>query len=89
MHRGMMRCATLGMLAYRRIVDKVDQKRQDDMVDFLQPIVCFQAHSRHAIIKFLQHMHRVKFVRNQVVYKEGQPGTRVYLVLKGEFIAST
>ena len=85
---GWLRCATLSNQFYKRIVDKVDQKRLDDLLDFLMPIQCFHAHSRNAIIKFSYYMQKAKFVRNQVVFKQGQKASKVYIVWKGEFVSN-
>lgn len=63
-----LECATLSNHFYKRLVDKVDQKRLDDLLDFLMPVQCFKSHSRNAVSKFTNYLHKVKFKRNQLVY---------------------
>lgn len=70
---------------YAQCIKRKDERRFSKLVDFLLGLQYFKANTKNALVKFSQNMHNTKFKRNQVVYKEGDFATKVWVVYQGEF----
>jgi len=48
-------------------------------------IPCFRYFTKTSILKFSYFLKKQKFIVNQVLYKEGDPATHVFIIKSGEF----
>lgn len=51
----------------------------------MKEIPCFKTQSKKAISRYANYLSKVKFLRGQTVYNEGDAANFVYIVQKGEF----
>lgn len=71
--------------SYKKVLGKIEQKRLNQSIDFLQSLPFFNSWTRSTISKFQYLFERKEFIRNQIVYTEGDHADFVYLILSGEF----
>lgn len=68
---------------YRKVLGKIEQKRLNKAVDFLQSLPFFSSWTRSTISKFQYLFERKDYIRNQIVYREGDHAEYVYLITQG------
>ncbi len=56
-------------------------------IKFLQSIPFFCNWTKTTLAKFTYYLKRIAFKRNQVVFREGEECTHIYLIISGEFEA--
>ncbi len=56
-------------------------------IKFLASIPFFSNWTKTTLAKFTYYLKRITYKRNQVVFREGEPCTYVYLIISGEFEA--
>ena len=54
-------------------------------VHFFQNIATFNHLSRKKTLMYYKHMEKIKFSRQEAVYRTGEPVDSVYIIWKGEF----
>ena len=77
--------ATMDIRNFHRAVKKIETRRTTKLVDFFYGIPCFQGMTHNLLAKFTNFLKKQKFIRNQIVYKEGTPAHFAFIVVKGEF----
>ena len=77
--------ATLDKQSYDRILKKGFQNLLNANVKFLQSIPFFSKWTKNSLAKFSYYFQKKSFKRNQFVYKEGETGSEVSLVINGDF----
>ena len=77
--------ATLDRQGYDKVLKRIHQNQLNANVKFLQSIPFFARWTKVSVAKFSYLFEKLSFKRNQIVYKEGDLCTHVYLVLSGEF----
>ena len=77
--------ATLSRANFSTSLAKIEQKKANSVIEFLQNIPCFKSQTRKAIMRYTHFLKQVKFTRGQTVYAEGSPATSIFIVFKGEF----
>ena len=77
--------ATLDQKNFQSSLQRIEAKRLNHLIEFLQNIPCFKSQSRKAISRFTFLLKRKKFTRGQTVYAEGMPAEKIFIVFKGEF----
>ena len=77
--------ATLDKANFHNSLQRIEAKRLNQLIEFLQNIPAFKSQSRKAISKFTYLLKREKFTRGQTVYAEGQEADKIFIVQKGEF----
>ena len=55
------------------------------LVDFLKNMPQFKHWSKNALSKLTYYFERIQYLRNQIVFKEGDQCLKVYIVFDGEF----
>lgn len=71
---------------FKRILGAVSEKKLTNQVKFLQKVQYFHAWSKSALTKIAYFMETIKFKKNQVIYKEGDPASGVYFIKSGEIV---
>ena len=77
--------ATLDHKTFEICLQKIEQKKLNRKIDFLQNIPCFKMQTRKAIQRYTHFLKKLKFSIGQTVYHEGQPVSSIFIVYKGEF----
>jgi CRP-like cAMP-binding protein len=77
--------ATLNKTNFQTSLRKIEAKRLNQKIDFLQNIPCFQSQSRKATHRYTNYLKPTKFTRGMTVYSQGDPTNHIYIVYKGEF----
>ena len=77
--------AFLDRQAYDKVLRKLQQNQLGANVRFLQSVPFFRAWTKNSVAKFSYFFEKRRFRRNQLVYREGDPCERVFLVRSGEF----
>ena len=77
--------ATLNKEAFLKSMANINLKRLNLEIDFLLSISIFAKMSRRIVRKNLNFMKKRKFIRGQIVYKEGEKANKVYFIQKGTF----
>ena len=75
--------AVMDRTTYRKVLGKIEQKWLNKSVDFLQSLPFFSSWTRSTISKFQYLFERKDFIRNQIVYREGDHAEFVYLITQG------
>lgn len=70
---------------FKRILFKMIQDKRMELVNFLNSLPMFKSWTKGSLTKLSYFFKEKQFVRNQVVYKEGEPAEEVYVVKEGEF----
>lgn len=70
---------------YNSVLSKAVKKRVQEKVKFLQTYRLFHNVSVMKLQKALYFLKEMKFVRNQIIFKEGEPIDGVYIIIEGEF----
>lgn len=76
---------TLDKNTYDKAIKKILSKAVNAKVDFLMRIPCFNEQRRKSVSVFTNFLIPELFIRNQYVYKEGDPADFVYIIVNGEF----
>jgi CRP-like cAMP-binding protein len=76
---------TLDRITYQRSLSKIDLRKINAKVEFLMQIPCFKDQQKKNVAKFTHYLQKHSYIRNQYVYKEGDPADFVYIVYSGEF----
>ena len=77
--------AVLNKVDYLRILGKAENKKLDELIEFLKGIPIFANLSRKKLEKLTYFFNVVEFKRKQIVFHEGDLAKHVYIVKKGEF----
>lgn len=77
--------ATLDRRNFDRSLKKIEARHTNKIITFLTSIPCFIGMKKGIVQKFIYFMTKERFIRNQVVYEQGQPVNAVYIVIKGDF----
>ena len=70
---------------YDALLKKIDIKNEKKLVDFLEALPYFTNQSRVALVKLKYLMHQQEFIKSQIVVREKDPSTKIYIVRSGEF----
>lgn len=74
---------------YAKVLQKIEERLANDMIDFLQSIPLFSSWSRNLLLKLLYKVEKKSFIKKQVVVKEGDPLNQVWIIQKGEYEVSS
>ena len=77
--------ATLDKEAFLKSMENINLKRLNNEIEFFFSISIFAKMSRKMVRKYLNFMKKRKFIRGQILYKEGDQANNVYFVKKGTF----
>ena len=70
---------------YQKVLMRFEEANLSKFVDFLKNMPHFATWSKNSLSRLTYYMPKKVFYRNQIVYKEGEKCTHVYVVLEGEF----
>ena len=70
---------------YQRQVQKIDQRKLRKLIDFFKSIPFLSKNSQTYLIKLHYNFEQRNFIRNQLLYQEGEPIKYIYLIKEGEF----
>ena len=77
--------ATLDKKDYMTILGNITLKKIDALTAFLQNLPVFKSCTNKVVQRLSYYFKPVKYIRNQLVYKQGDPSDYVYIVKSGEF----
>ena len=77
--------ATLDKHDYETSLLKIERKHQNKILEFMNQIPCFRQFTKTSLLKFSYYLKKVKFGRNQILYKAGEIASHIYIIRKGEF----
>jgi CRP-like cAMP-binding protein len=67
------------------VLGKIDEAAMNKMIDFLKAMPHFKGWTKNALSKLSYFFQKMTYLRNQVVFKEGEICKYVFIVYKGEF----
>ena len=70
---------------YRRVVGKIHQRAKIKINSFLEQLPIFRNWTHKGLSNLQLFLEKVSFIRNQVIIKEDENPTHVYLVYEGDF----
>ena len=70
---------------YQKVLMRMEQKRLDEVTDFLQALPYFSHWARHSLQKLQYFFEKRVYIREQPVFAEGEEDPFLYLVREGEF----
>lgn len=77
--------AVLTKADYKKVFLAIEKKIQNQKIQFLKSIPYFSKWTSMALSKFAYYFTDKHYIRNQVVFKEGQKWDNIYIVKSGEF----
>lgn len=77
--------AVLSKEGYEKVLGKIEHAKLNKLVDFLKSVPTFKHWSKSALLKLTYFFKKKSFIRNQVVYKEGDNSKFLYVIKEGEF----
>lgn len=77
--------ATLDKKDYMTILGNITLKKIDALTAFLQNLPVFKSCMNKTVQRLSYYFKPVKYIRNQLVYDQGDPSDYVYIVKSGEF----
>ena len=77
--------ATLDKKDYMTILGNITLKKIDALTAFLQNLPVFKSCTNKVVTRLSYYFKPGKYIRNQLVYKQGDPSDYVYIVKSGEF----
>ena len=77
--------AVLNKADYLKLFSKLEKKKLNTKISFLKSVPYFSKWTNMALSKFCYDFSDRFFIRNQIVFKEGQKCEYVYIVKYGEF----
>jgi len=70
---------------YNKTLNKIEVRNINKIIDFFKGLPYFATYGRSALDKIRLQFGKVKFLRKQIVYKEGDKSEYVYIVYNGDF----
>lgn len=70
---------------YDHMIAKVVRDKRNQLVNFLQSLPIFSKSTKGTLTKLTYNFKEKNYMKNQVVYREGESSNTVYLVRSGEF----
>lgn len=67
------------------MLQRIEQKNLNKILDFLNMLPFLQSWSRNALVKLQYAFESKTYLRNSFVYKEGESAGIVYIIKEGEF----
>ena len=82
---GSCHLAVMSKSSYTKVLAKIDARQSKKLIDFFKSIPFLAKHSTMQLNKLNYVFEQKSFIRNQVIYNEGDACNYVYLVQDGEF----
>lgn len=70
---------------YEKVLQKIELKKMQKIIDFLHQLPFFKVWTKTSLSKLHYSFEERQFIRNQVVYREGDESSMVYIIKQGEF----
>ena len=71
--------------AYHRVIAKIERKAFNEKVNFLRNIPVFQLLTRTSLGKMTYYFENKNYIKDSILFKEGESADYVYIVKSGEF----
>ena len=78
-------CATMTKKDYNKVLARLEARKLKKLIDFYKSIPFLAKNSKTYLQKLHYNFEQRTFIRNQIIYSEGEPSDYVYLVQSGEF----
>lgn len=72
-------------ISYEKTLRVIEEKRINELLGFLKTLPLFSCWTNVALLKVKYHFSKNTYIRNSIIYREGEPSSKVYIVAKGEF----
>ena len=76
---------TLEKKDYKRVLMEADEKKMTDELKYIRQFAILGQMTRITLHKLYLEINIMKFKRGQMVYREGEPITHMYLIKTGDF----
>lgn len=73
---------------YNKSLDEIKYKRKLALVNYIKKLPLFNKLTRTYIGKLTDNTKELKVTKDCIIYKEGDPADKVYIVKEGEFVVS-
>lgn len=70
---------------YEKALKAVAEKSWNDLILFLRKLPVFQGFTKSYTVKLLSYLKPQRYIRNAIVFRQGDPSGKVYIVREGEF----
>ena len=70
---------------YEKTLKVIEEKKINEIIDFLRNLPLFSTWTSTALLKLKYQLVQKSYIRNAIIYKEGDLPKRVYIVKNGEF----
>lgn len=70
---------------YEKVLLRFEEANLNKFIDFLKSIPYFKNWTKNGLSRLTYYMPRKSYIRNQVVFKEGEESSHVYVIFQGEF----
>ena len=77
--------AVMSKSDYEKVLQKIEQKNMNKIIEFLHQLPFFKVWTRTSLSKLQYSFEQRAFIRNQIIYKEGDTSHMVYIIKTGEF----
>jgi hypothetical protein len=77
--------ATMDREDFQKTLKKIETRNTNRIIEFFKNLPYFSTYSRKALGRLRLNFRYLKYKRNQVVFREGDPSDYVYIVVKGDF----
>jgi len=80
--------AVMSKADYNKVLAKIEARKLRKLIDFFKSIPFLSNNSKTYLTKLHYSFEQRNVIRNQEIYREGDPSDMVYLVREGEFEVS-
>ena len=70
---------------FDKVLIRIEEANLNKTVDFFKIMPEFRHWTKNALSKLSYFFQRKKYIRNQIVFQEGEPCNHVFIVFSGEF----
>ena len=78
-------CASMSKSNYNKVLAKLEQRKLKKLIDFYKSIPFLAKNSKTYLQKLHYNFEQRIFIRNQIIYSEGDSSDHVFIVQSGEF----
>lgn len=70
---------------YEKVLQKIELKKINKNIEFMHQLPFFKVWTKTALSKLQYSFEEKMFLRNQIIYREGEESDTVYIIKSGDF----
>lgn len=78
-------CAVLSKQDFNIVLGQIEKKKLNEKIQFLRSLPFFSALTKTSVSKLTYQFKDMSLIKNQYLYREGEPAEYVYIVKNGQF----